>query len=46
MFNYPSCLLSYLFEGELDGLILAQLQDVHELHDGLVAAVQLILTLD
>lgn len=36
----------YLFEGELDGLVLAQLQHVHELHDGLVAAVQLILTLD
>lgn len=36
----------YLFEGELDGLVLAQLQHVHELHDGLVAAVQLVLTLD
>lgn len=23
----------YLLEGELDGLVLAQLQDVHQLHD-------------
>lgn len=38
--------VTYLFEGELDGLILAQLQDVHELHDRFVAAVQLVLTLD
>lgn len=37
---------AYLFEGELDGLVLAQLQDVHQLHDGFVAAVQLILPLD
>lgn len=36
----------YLFEGQLDGLILAELQDIHELHDGLVATVQLVLTLD
>lgn len=36
----------YLFEGELDGLILAELQDIHELHDGLVSTVQLILALD
>lgn len=44
--NVPSLTSTYLFEGELDGLILAQLQHVHELHDGLVAAVQLVLTLD
>lgn len=37
---------SYLLEGELDGLVLAQLQHVHQLHDGLVAAVQLVLPLD
>lgn len=37
---------SYLFEGELDRLVLAQLQDIHELHDGLVATVQFVLTLD
>lgn len=37
---------TYLFEGELDGLVLAQFQDVHELHDGFVATVQLVLTLD
>jgi len=37
---------THLFEGELDGLVLAQLQDVHELHDGFVAAVQLLLALD
>lgn len=36
----------YLFEGELDGLILAELQDIHELHDGLVSTVQLVLALD
>lgn len=36
----------YLFEGELNGLVLAQLQDIHELHDGFVATVQLILTLN
>lgn len=36
----------YLFEGELDGLILAELQYIHELHDGLVPAVQLLLPLD
>lgn len=36
----------YLFEGELDGLILAELQDIHELHDRLVSAVQLLLPLD
>lgn len=36
----------YLFEGELNGLVLAQLQDAHELHDGFVAAVQLVLALD
>lgn len=38
--------MTYLFEGELDGLILAELQDVHELHDGLVPTVQLVLALD
>lgn len=37
---------THLFEGELDGLVLAQLQDVHELHDGFVTAVQLVLSLD
>lgn len=37
---------TYLFEGELDGLVLAQFKDVHELHDGFVATVQLVLTLD
>lgn len=38
--------VEYLLEGELDGLVLAQLQDVHQLHDGLVASVQLVLALD
>ena len=36
----------YLLEGELDGLVFAQLQHVHELHDGLMAAVELLLPLD
>lgn len=45
MFTNTKCVV-YLFEGELDGLVLAQLQHVHELHDGLVSAVQLLLPLD
>lgn len=36
----------YLFEGKLDGLIFAELQDIHELHNGLVSTVQLVLALD
>lgn len=36
---------THLFEGELDGLVFTQLQDIHELHDGLVASVQLVLPL-
>lgn len=36
----------YLLEGELDGFVLAQLQNVHKLHDGLVATVQLVLPLN
>lgn len=38
--------LQYLFEGQLDGLVLAQFQDVHQLHDGLVPSVQFVLALD
>lgn len=36
----------HLFEGKLDGLIFAELQDIHELHNGLVSTVQLVLALD
>lgn len=37
---------TYLFECELDGLVLPELQHVHELHDGLVSSLQLVLALD
>lgn len=38
--------ITYLFECELDGLVLPELQHVHELHDGLVSSLQLVLALD